>query len=326
MPKFLSNNMYQKKLLILFSSLLVFSSFHSVGQNDSSIMAGKNRITLKEVIVRNNLDVPAFMKRIKEDTSFYKAFRNLRVLGFSSLNAIQVLNKKNEILASLDSRTRQYRSNGCRWMELIEEKTTGNFYDQDHQFNYYTADLYASLFFTNDTVCGETNIVKGIQFSTKGKSSMEKHKQQLKILFFDPGKKIPGLPFMGNKVALFEEAVAALYDFEIDMNLYNGEMCYLFKLTPRADLSSGERNRIVINEMITWFRIDNWQIIARNYDLSYKTLFYDFDVHMEVEMTQFETYTVPQLIRYNGSWNVPFKKREKAVFTATFFDFNLQDQ
>jgi len=30
---------------------------------------------------------------------------------------------------------------------------------------------------------------------------------------------------------------------------------------------------------------------------------------------------VPQLLRYNGSWDVPFKKREKAIFTATLFDF-----
>jgi hypothetical protein len=154
---------------------------------------------------------------------------------------------------------------------------------------------------------------------------MEKHKQQLKMLFFDPGKKIPGLPFLGNKVALFEENVSELYDYLIDMDVFKGEMCYVFKIVPRADLGAGEKSRIVINEMTTWFRIDNWQIVARNYDLSYKTLFYDFDVHMEVEMTQFGQYTVPQLLRYNGSWDIPFKKREKAVFTATLFGFVTQD-
>jgi hypothetical protein len=82
----------------------------------------------------------------------------------------------------------------------------------------------------------------------------------------------------------------------------------------------------VINEMITWFRIDNWQIVARNYDLSYKTGVYDFDVHMEVEMTQFENYVVPKLLRYNGTWDVMFKKRERAVFTATLFDLGNKNE
>ena len=36
----------------------------------------------------------------------------------------------------------------------------------------------------------EDNIVKGREFSTAGLSGMEKHKQQLKMLFFNPGKKI----------------------------------------------------------------------------------------------------------------------------------------
>ncbi len=38
-------------------------------------------------------------------------------------------------------------------MEVIEEKTTGNFYDRKGDYNYYTAELYANLFFTKGTVC-----------------------------------------------------------------------------------------------------------------------------------------------------------------------------
>lgn len=313
---------WQIQLLIFFPFFFFLGGY---AQTDSSILAGHKVITLKEVVVRNNLDVPAFIERVKEDTSFFKAFRNLRIVEYTALNSIQILDKKNREQASLQSRSRQHRSNNCRWMEVLEEKATGDFYDAQHQYNYYTADLYANLFLARDTVCGETNIVKGIEFTARGKSRMAKHKEQLKMLFFDPGKKIPGLPFVGNKVALFDEDVAALYDFLIDMDLFKGEMCYVFKLTPRTNLSADERSRVVINEMTTWFRIESWQIVARTYDLSYKTLFYDFDVHMEVEMTQFENYTIPYLLRYNGSWDVPFKKREKAVFTATLFDFNKKD-
>jgi hypothetical protein len=73
--------------------------------------------------------------------------------------------------------------------------------------------------------------------------------------------------------------------------------------------------------MTTWFNINTWEIVARNYDLSYNAGVYDFDVRMEVEMTKFGGYLVPKVLRYNGNWDVVMKKREKSVFTATLFDF-----
>jgi hypothetical protein len=233
-----------------------------------------------------------------------------------------MMDKSGNIKATLDSRTKQETRNGCRWMTTISEKSTGDMFDKKHNFNYYTAEMYAGLFFAKDTICGESNVVKGTSFTMEGKSGIEKHKEQLKMLFFNPGKKIPGIPFIGNKIALFEEGAAERYDFSIDMEQFKGEMCYIFKVTPRADLTRSEKGLIVINEMTTWFNIETWDIVARNYDLSYSAGVYDFNVHMEVEMTKFEDLIVPKVLRYNGSWNVIFKKREQGVFTATLFDFN----
>ena len=73
--------------------------------------------------------------------------------------------------------------------------------------------------------------------------------------------------------------------------------------------------------MVTWFDMKTLEVLARNYSLSYKALAYDFDVSMEVEMTKFEGLTVPKILRYRGNWDVIFKKRERAIFTATLFDF-----
>jgi hypothetical protein len=307
------------KVLAFVSVLLL--SLGAYAQKDSSVMVNKKAVTLKEVVVRSNLNVPAFIERIKEDTTFYKAFRNLKVLGYTALNDIRMMEKKGQVRATLNSRTQQLTKDGCRWMKVLEEATTGDMYDKQHNFNYYTANLYASLFFAKDTVCGETNIVKGNEFNTQGKSGIEKHKEQLRMLFFNPGKKIPGIPFIGNKIAVFDEDVSKLYDFVIDMNTFNGEMCYIFKLTPRTDLTSGEKDKIVINEMTTWFDVNNWNIVARNYDLSYSAGVYNFDVNMEVEMTRFEDLVVPKVLRYNGSWGVMFKGKERGVFTATLYDF-----
>jgi len=278
-------------------------------------------ISLSEVIIRTDLNVPAFMQRVKEDTTFYKAFRNLRVLGFSSWNSIQLKDKKGRVKAGLQSKTRQTREAGCRTMQVLEENTTGDFYEDDKRYKYYTAELYASLFFTRGKVCGENNIVKGTEFVPKSLKGIAKRKEQLKMLFFNPGKKIPGIPLIGDKIDIFDPEKARLYDMKIDYGDYDGESCYVFSIKAKEGLSGGQRDAIVIDNMITWFNVKTMEVMARNYDMSYDAGVYDFDVHIEVQMTKFGSYLVPRLLRYNGNWDVVFKKRERGMFTATLFDF-----
>jgi len=288
-------------------------------QGDSSEIEALGKETiLSEVVIRNGFDVNKFLQRIKNDTTFYKAFRTLRILGFTSLNDIRMLDKNGKVKASLHSKTKQKRANGCRTVEVLEEKTAGDMYE-GKQLNYYTAELYAGLFFTNGKVCGENNIVAGIQRDVRGKKGIEKHKEQLKMLFFNPGQKIPGIPFIGDKIDIFDPSVSKYYDFSIDMDEMRGQQCYLFKIIPKAN---ADRDKIVFDNITTWFNSRTMEIVARNYDLSYNTPVYDFNVHMEVRMTKFEGLLVPELLTYNGNWKVAFKKRERGIFTATLFDFN----
>lgn len=281
-------------------------------------------INLSEVVVRTDINVPKFIDRVKNDTTFYKAFKNLHVLGFTSLNDIRIVDKKQQQKAAMQSKTRQDRSNGCRTMETLSETTQGDFYNSNKDYNYYTAELYAGLFFTKGKMCGEDNIVAGTSFTAKGKSGTAKHKEQLKMLFFNPGKKIPGIPFIGEKINLFDPGVAEYYDFMIDQVDYEGKSCYLFSVKARKDLSGSERNKIVIDNMITWFDAKTMEVLARNYNLSFDAGVYDFDVSMEVQMTKFGDYLVPKTLRYKGNWDVVFKKRERGIFTATLFDFTKE--
>jgi len=307
------------RLIVPAFCLLPFLCF---GQNDSSAIEplGKET-TLSEVVIRNGFDVNKFLQRIKNDTTFYKAFRTLHILGFTSLNDIKMRDAEGKLKASLYSKTKQIRTNGCRTMNVLEEKTTGDMY-KGRDLNYYTAELYAGLFFTNGKICGEDNIVAGRQRNVKGKSGIEKHKEQLKMLFFNPGQKIPGIPFIGDKVDIFDPSVSKKYDFAIDMDEMSGQQCYVFKIIPKPDT---DRDDIVFDNITTWFNSKTMEIVARNYDLSYDTPIYDFDVHMEVKMTKFEGLLVPELLVYNGNWKVAFKKRERGIFTATIFDFNKGD-
>jgi hypothetical protein len=310
-------------LKIIVPMVLLLMAGTTYGQEKDSLDNQRlaQMISLSEVVVRSDLDVTSFIDRVKKDTTFYKAFRSLHLLNYSAWNDIRIKDKKGEIRASLQSKIRQNRANGCRTMEVLDEIITGDFYEKDGSYNYYTAELYAGLFFTRGKICGENNIVKGIELNPKSKKGMEKHKQQLKMLFFNPGKRIPGIPLMGDKIDIFDPDRAAFYDFSIDMSEYEGQYCYIFSIKAKKREDGGRKNSIVIDSMITWFNAKTMEIVARNYDMSYDAGVYDFDVHMEVQLTRFGKYLVPKTLRYIGNWDVVTKKRERGFFTATLYDF-----
>jgi len=311
------------KNYILFVSLLLLTNLNLAAQ-DSTISDQGQKFTLTEAIVRNHFDYKEILQRIKEDTSFYKAFKTLRIIGYSSYNFIEMKDKNEAVVATLNSKTKQTRKDNCRSMEVLEERTSGNLRNANGDYNYVTPSLYASLFFTKGTICGETNIVTGKKRVVQG-TSMEKAKEQLKMLFFNPGKKIPGIPFIGNKLDLYDESAHELYDYKLDYVDYHGQLAYVFDVQPKKDLGFFQKDRVVVDQMITWFNPKTLEVLGRNYSLSYKAGVYDFNVQMEVEMTYFNGLLVPKILRYKGNWDVVFKKRERGLFTATLFDYKAAE-
>lgn len=278
-------------------------------------------ITLSEVVVRNNTDVKGFVNRVKLDTSFYKAFKNLRVLEFTAYNDIRMFDKKGKLTASLNGQTRQERNGGCRFTRKLSEQTTGDFYNEDGEYNYYTASLYSSLFWAFKPICGETNVVKGVDRNLRNKSGMEKHKEQLKMLFFNPGMKIPGIPLMGDKAALFDNDMSKWYNFSIDIETKSGKDYYVFSAEGKSAEEGGDADNLVIDKMTTWFDYQTMDVVSRTYALSYSAGVYSFNVYMEVDLSRYKTLLVPTVIRYNGEWRVFPKQKERGVFTATLTDF-----
>ena len=127
-------------------------------KNDSVIVVDGKLITLSEIVIDNKLNVPSFINRVKNDTTFYKAFRTLHIVGFTALNDIRMVDKKGDTKASLRSKIKQIRKDNCRSMKVLEETATGDIYDRNKNFNYYTGEMYAGIFFTKGTICGENNV------------------------------------------------------------------------------------------------------------------------------------------------------------------------
>lgn len=300
----------------LFSLFFFSPQLHA---QDTTIVVDESNITLPTAFVRSHPSTNGLLRRIKNDSSFYKAFRTLHVVGFTADNNIQMLDKKGRIEASYKSLTKQIRTGNCRHMEVLKQNTTGKMVYDNGQFKYTTAKMYESLFLTKGIVCGETNIVSGKNFELEGKSGLEKHKEQLKILFFNPGRKIPGIPFIGNKLDLYDDAAKKKYDYRLDTAVINGQQAFLFTITPKPGATG-----IVINKMSTWFDMNTMEVLGRNYSLHYSAGVYHFDVLMKVLLDKIDGVLVPIRLQYKGDWGVILKGSERGEFDAQLRDFKIR--
>ncbi|WP_447640988.1 MULTISPECIES: hypothetical protein [Chitinophagaceae] len=288
-------------------------------QTDTTILVEKDSLTLPTVIVRSGLNTGTLLKRIKQDSSFYKAFKTLHTVGYVADNDIRMKDKKGNIKATYQSRIQQVHSNDCRSMEVISQKTTGDMLDKNGKFNYMTGQMFGGLFLTEGKVCGESNIVGNMQFDLSGKSGIEKHKEQLKMLFFNPGRKIPGIPFIGNKLDLYDDAAREKYNYRLDTVNFFGHATYRFSIMPKPDASG-----IVIDNMTTWFDTETMDVLGRTYAMSYHAGLYGFDVKMNVRLANIKGILVPVDMQYDGNWSVVLKGREIGTFHARLSDFDMK--
>lgn len=307
------------RLIIILTLLSCFCAVRPCFCQISDTTSFSQPIQLDDVVIhaeQSGFNVKKFIQLIEEDTTFYKAFRSMHLQTFNAINDIEIYNKKGtEIVASQKSETKQIYRNGCRHMNMLFEKTTGDFYKRNGDYRYYTARLFAALFFTKGKICGENNIVKGhLDRENMEGSRIEKSITQLKYLMFFPGKPVPGVPFVGNKVAIFNPDIAKEYNFKIVAQDKNGVPCFLFEATPKEEY----KGDVVINVFRTWLRQSDYAIVSRDYILSYKTIFYDFDVQLHVDLSKQNGILLPVFISYNGNWHLLTQRREIAKFTASF--------
>ncbi len=271
-------------------------------------------IVLDSFIVKSGFDTRAFIRRVQNDTTFYKAFKSLHLVPFSAVNTFTAFGKKGEVIASMHNQNKQLiNKRGCRITQVTSQETTGDFLKKDGSYNYYTAELFFNLFYSDQWVCDQSDVVAG-GLEMQGSSRLEKSKYELKQLMFNPGSRVRGVPFMGDRASLFEEAEAEKYNFSIRQEIFEGIDCYRFSITPKPDYIK----KVVYNELVTWFRKDDYSIVGRDYELSYNTLLYDFNVRMKVRTKQIGHKLYPVTINYDGDWHVFTKKRERMKVTVDF--------
>jgi hypothetical protein len=295
-----------------YNFILIFLCYTNIYAQDSIPETFLEAVVIK---AERNLDANYFINQTLQDKTFYKAFKNLRKTQFHAENDIQFYNDKNNILASYKSQTIQVINKNCTILEEKNKQHTGNFYTSNGNYNYYTMQVFAQHFFRFDTICNVQFNDTTTQFI---QDEMQNREVQMRTLIFNPGKKL-NIPIIGHKMAIFSKAMIPYYNYSIQSTFYNGVPAYLFEVTIKPEWNYTEYNdKTVIKSFKTYFNKQSKQVLARKYNMEYHHWLFDFDINMEIELQEKNNVFMPKKIKYNGQWDIPFKKKEIAIFNIQF--------
>jgi len=264
--------------------------------------------------------VETFINAIISDNSFYQAFRNMKKYSFIAENNIYTYNKKNKVDGRIYRKIR-HTSDGPKKMEYLAKRDTGNVYKKNGKYQLYTLEMFDYIFMN----AYQTGFVaEGPMSAGKAGDSNESYKDKLKTLIFAPGRPIKGLPFIGSKTQIFTANMRQYYDYAYKSGTYLDSIpVYWFKVTVKKDLSKGTKDGLMIRELTTIFDKRNFEILGRYVDMKYSNMLFDFDVQMNIETSYFGEEKLPTKITYQGNWDYPFKKEERASFLIVHKDYQI---
>jgi len=305
---------------ILLFTVLVTVCLNGFGQ----VIPRFNPDTIKTIqldsavnITSERLSVETFIRAVTTDTSFYQAFRNMKKYSFVAENSIYTYDKKNKVSGRLYRKVK--RNNTAPWLEYLVKQDTGKLFKKNGKYNLYTVEMFDYIFmnayqssYSSESAVGKTD------------GAIAGYKDKLKTLIFSPGRPVKGLPFIGSKTEIFTANMRQYYDYSFFSGTYLDSIpVYRFKVTVKPDLSSWTKDGLMIKELTTIFDKRNFEILGRYVDMKYSNMFFDFNVQMNIEMGYFGEEKLPAKVSYQGNWNVPMKKPEKASVLVLQRDYRL---
>lgn len=257
-------------------------------------------------ITAERLSAETFIRAVTTDTSFYQAFRNMKKYAFTAENSIYTYDKKNKVNGKLYRKIR--RNAKAPWITYLSKQDTGHVFKKNGKYELYTAEMFDYIFMN----AYQSAYTSG---SAMGKAADKNagYKDKLKTLIFSPGRPVKGLPFVGDKTEIFTANMRQYYDYTFYSATYLDSIpVYRFKVTVKPDLSKRTKEGLMIKELTTIFDKRNFEILGRYVDMKYSNMLFDFNVQMNIEMQYFGEEKLPAKVSYQGNWNVPLKKPERA--------------
>lgn len=280
-------------------------------------------ITLDSLVITaySDFDADDFIKKVVEDTTLYKAFKNLRYYPHNVTAKVVAFNKGGKEKGLLMREGRQHVKNRRMWTTVTSQKTNGKMYSRKGKAKYYTVTMFDKVFFPSDTVPVSNNI-GNYSFDADVGTRTEKHKNNLKIMMFNPGQEIMGVPFIGKKMEIFSDDMIQYYDYRLWSHDYKDSIpCLAFTCEAKPEFKD---KHTVIKDLTSYFDEETMEIMARDYRLSYYNALFNFDVSIVVEMDRVEGKLVPSVIKYTGFWDIPMNRAEIISFKIENSNYQIR--
>jgi hypothetical protein len=277
-----------------------------------SITIDSNLVNIKS----HRLNAQDFIDAMLRDTGFYQAFRNMKKYSFNAENRIYTYNKKNKVDGKIYRKIHHSNIKGAHKMDYLAKRDSGAVYKSNGKYELYTVEMFDYIFmnaYNSDFVKMDSPI---------GSGKNEGYKAKLKTLIFTPGRKVSGIPFVSSKTEIFSPDLRQFYTYQFARGTYLDTIpVYRFKVIPKRSTSDDD---VMIKEVTTIFDTRTFQILGRYIDMKFKNFLVDFDVQMNIECNNFNGELLPVKITYQGNWDIPFHKEERASFLIVHKDYKSE--
>ncbi len=283
-----------------------------------------NPDTLRTIVIdsavnirSHKLNAQDFIDAIVADTSFYKAFQNLKRFSFVAENRIYTYDKKNKVDGKIYRKLKHSMVGTTHKMEYLAKQDSGNVFKKNGKYQLYTVEMFDYIFEN----AYNSDFTKGDALPGDSGGKNESYKDKLKTLIFTPGRKVKGIPFISSKTEIFGPDMRQFYYYEFARGKYMDSIpIYRFKVIRKPSISSGD---VMIQEMTTIFDMRTFKILGRTVNMKYSNFLFSFDVQMNIELNRFDNTLLPTKISYQGTWDIPFHKIERASFLVLHKDYKV---
>jgi hypothetical protein len=308
------------KKLLLVVGFAIISSFAFAQQINRF-----NPDTIRTIVIDSLVDIRShklnaqdFIDAVMADTSFYKAFQNMKRYAFTAENRIYTYNKKNKVDGKVYRKLTHSNEAGKHKIQYLVKQDTGAVYKKNGKYELYTVEMFDYIFMNayNSDFIQQGDGLPGVGGKNEG------YKAKLKTLVFTPGRRVTGIPFIGDKTEIFSKDMRQFYYYEFARGKYLDTIpVYRFKVRCKPSTSDGDT---MIKEMTTIFDERTFEILGRYIDLKFSNMFIDFNVQMNIELNNFNGQLLPIKITYQGDWDIPFHKEERASFLIVHKDYKRE--
>ncbi len=268
--------------------------------------------------VADDFDTKAFIEKVKNDNTFYLAFKALNYYPARYNAWLKVFKRGEKEKGHVNRSAERFKSEDLMWVVITEEEIKGKVKKKNGKYKYLTAEVWDEVFFPVEKK--KVNMKPTREFEkNKDLSSSEKHRMEVKQMMFNPGLEVDGIPFIGKKMGIFEELMHEYYEYSVYQTNYKDSIeCLVFE----AEIMEGFREgKTVIKSLLTYFDKETYEVLKRDIHLKYFSLPIDFDIYINVENQRVNGVLLPEKIYYKGFFDLPFMKKEEIEFMLYDFDY-----